>query len=68
MSFETLMSIAITLCFLGIAALSITMVILSKYIKAHFQWHLDNQKKRPTTVCDEGSCDVRSQSADRQAK
>ena len=25
-------------------------------------------KKRPTTVCDEGSCDVRSQSTDRQAE
>ena len=26
------------------------------------------KKKVPTTVCDEGSCDVRSQSADRQAE
>ena len=68
MSFETLMSIAITLCLLGIAALAIAMVILSRYVKDHLQWHLDNPKKRPTTVCDEGSCDVRSQSAYRQAK
>ena len=27
-----------------------------------------SKKKRPTTVCDEGGCDVRSQSSDRQAE
>ncbi len=65
---ETAKDILLALCLLGIAALAIAMVILSRYVKDHLQWHLDNPKKRPTTVCDEGSCDVRSQSADRQAK
>ena len=65
---ETAKDILLALCLLGIAALAIAMVILSRQVKDHLQWHLDNPKKRPTTVCDEGSCDVRSQSADRQAK
>ena len=81
---ETAKDILLALCLLGIAALAIAMALLAKYLRAHLEWHQRNQKpfagvtllkqddesrpKRPTTVCDEGSCDVRPQPANRQAK
>lgn len=65
---ETYLSIGVALCFLGLAVLAILTAILAGHVKDHLRWHLENQKKRPTTVCDEGSCDVRPQPAYRQAK
>lgn len=35
---ETAKDILLTLCLLGIAALAIALVILSRYVKDHLQW------------------------------